>query len=222
MTETIAPVGAPPKGGSGLAITALVIGIVSLLFCWVPIINNLFAVTAIVGIVLGFLAVRRAKKGKATGTSLGRAGLWISVVALVGVFATQALYAAFFNSVADSIDDSIEKSDAKDKEPGGPDNPLTITPGKAFEVSGFSYAAGWTLGRDVLGDIDVSGLKITNNRDEKDGAFVEIKFWKGTEVLASVDCSSDQIDVGTTAGADCSSMDKMPAAYDKLTINDTF
>ena len=106
--------------------------------------------------------------------------------------------------------------------PGGTDNPLTITEGKAFEVDGFNYAAGWKIGNDALGDLDVKGLKVTNNRDDKDSALVEIKVWKGTEVLALADCTTEPIGVGTTVTLSCISADKLPKTFDKITINDTF
>ena len=66
------------------------------------------------------------------------------------------------------------------------------------------------------------GLKVTNNRSDKDSALVEIKVWKGTEVVALADCSTDPIDVGTTVKVSCTSTDKLPNNFDKITINDTF
>ena len=137
------------------------------------------------------------------------------VLAVGGCF---ALLAAGVNEASKSINDSI----AKDKEPGGPDNPMTIEVGKAFSVSDFDYAAGWAVGTDALGDLDIKGLKVTNNRGEKDSAIVEIKFMKGSEVLALSDCSSDPIQPGQTVTLTCISTDKLPKKYDEITINDTF
>jgi len=129
---------------------------------------------------------------------------------------------ALIGSAANEVDKSIKAEEAKDAEPGGPDNPLTIEPGKKFSVLGFDYAAGWKVGVDGIGDAEVTGLKVTNNRDEKDGAIVEIKFMKGNEVLALVDCSTEQIAVGQTTSVDCFSTDELPKDYDRITINDTF
>jgi hypothetical protein len=71
---------------------------------------------------------------------------------------------------------------------------MRITPGKGVEVRSFNYAAGWSLGPNKAGDINVEKLRITNNRGERDGAFVEIKLWRGTEVVAATECTTDQID----------------------------
>jgi hypothetical protein len=121
-----------------------------------------------------------------------------------------------------AVNDAIEEAEADDAKPGGPDNPLTIVEGQAFEVDGFSYAAGWSVGKDSIDDVDVQGLKVTNNRDKKDSALVEIKFWNGSEVLALADCTTEPIAQNTTTAVSCFSADKLPAAYDKITINDTF
>lgn len=126
---------------------------------------------------------------------------------------------ALVGGVANEVDKAI-KEDAN--KAGGTDNALTVKEGEAFEVDGFKYAAGWSVNKDALGDVEVKGLKVTNDRDDKDSAFVEIKFWKGTEVLALADCSTQPIDTGTTVTLNCFSGDNMPKAYDKVTINDAF
>ena len=78
----------------------------------------------------------------------------IAVVAVVG------------NEVNDAVnDDSL----------GGPNNPLTITEGEAFEVDGFEYADGWSIvGEPVSQTWHIENLKVTNNRGKADRLFVEI------------------------------------------------
>jgi hypothetical protein len=129
---------------------------------------------------------------------------------------------AILGSAVNEADKAIKNAEAKDEEPGGPENPLTINEGKAFEVSGFNYSDGWKVVDDGIGDVGIKGLKVTNNRDTKDGAIVEIKFLRGNEVVALADCSTEQIPVGQTTTLDCTSGDNLPKKYDKITINDTF
>ncbi|MCZ2804884.1 DUF4190 domain-containing protein [Modestobacter sp. VKM Ac-2983] len=95
-----------PRKGSGLAIAALVLGIIALLLCWVPIINNFAAVLAVVGLALGIPALISARRGKRTGSGLAVAGVVLSVVALVGVFATQAFYGEVIDDVTEEINNS--------------------------------------------------------------------------------------------------------------------
>lgn len=126
---------------------------------------------------------------------------------------------ALIGGAANEIDKAITEGET---ESGSRANPVTIRSGEAFEVRGFDYAAGWTLGTDGLGDLVVKKLKVTNNRDDSDSAFIEIKLWRGSEVLASVDCSTDPIEVGTTVSLSCTSIDAKPKSYDKITVNDSF
>lgn len=145
---------------------------------------------------------------------------------LLGIIAVSVLFIggclAVLGMAANEVGKSINESIEADQEPGGPDNPLAIEPGKAFEVSGFNYAPGWKVGRDAFGDVKITRLKVTNNRDDKDSALVEIKFWKGNEVRALADCTTEPIAPGTTVTLGCLSADKLPKSYDKVTINDTF
>lgn len=107
---------------------------------------------------------------------------------------------------------------------GGPNNPMTIEPGQGFEVNGFEYGDGWTVGPDASGLVDIQNLKVTNNRGEPDRAIVQIKLLLDDEVLATSNCSNagDSIPDGITVTLDCYSGDAMPAEYDRVTINDLF
>ena len=122
-------------------------------------------------------------------------------------------------AVLNEVDKSI-KEDANKQ--GGTDNPMTITEGNGFEVDGFVYADGWSLNQETFGYVTAKGLEVTNNRDDKDSAIVEIKLWQGKKVAASIDCSTEPILPGTATKVDCMALDKMPKTYDKVTINDTF
>lgn len=145
----------------------------------------------------------------------------VAVLFVLMIGGCMALIGGAANEVGKEIDKSIKESERKDALPGGPNNPLTIVEGKAFEVQGFKYAPGWKVANS-LDSPEITGLKVTNERKKSDSALVEIKFWKGTEVLALVDCTTEPIDVGTTVTLGCLSGDPMPAGYDKITINDSF
>ncbi|HET6562351.1 MAG TPA: DUF4190 domain-containing protein [Marmoricola sp.] len=90
----------PQKRGSGMAIAALILGVLALLTCWTVLGGILFGLVAI---ILGFVASRRAKRGEAGGRAMaiigivtGLLGLIISVVIVVAI-------GAFWNS--DSVQD---------------------------------------------------------------------------------------------------------------------
>ncbi|SEK84603.1 hypothetical protein SAMN04515665_105215 [Blastococcus sp. DSM 46786] len=110
----------PPKKGAGLAIASMVLGIIALLLSWVPIVNNVAAVIALVGLGLGIPALLRARRGTHGGTGMAITGLITSVLAVVVVFATQAFYAEVIDGVQEELDragDEISAPPAGDTAP---------------------------------------------------------------------------------------------------------
>ena len=105
---------------------------------------------------------------------------------------------------------------------GGPNHPLTITEGQAFEVDGFEYADGWKIvGEPVSQTWHVDNLKLTNHRGKADRLLVEIKLLSGNEVVATATCGDlEKIAEDITITVDCVSGDPLPDAYDKVTIQD--
>jgi hypothetical protein len=114
-----------------------------------------------------------------------------------------------------------------DDTPGGPNNPLTITEGKGFEVDGFEYADGWTITQEPVGQTwSIDNLEVTNHRGKPDRLDVEIKLLLTTsnEVVATTFCTVGdvlaKIPEDATATVVCTSSDPLPDAYDKITIQD--
>ncbi|SKA03826.1 protein of unknown function [Pilibacter termitis] len=93
------------KGNSGFAITALVLGIIGVLGCLIPIVNNVSFIFGILAFIFGLIAILRAKKTNVK-NGLGKAGFVLSIVTMIGVFASQALY----SSVLEKASDEIEKN----------------------------------------------------------------------------------------------------------------
>ncbi|MFB2580186.1 DUF4190 domain-containing protein [Herbiconiux sp. P15] len=87
-TETRRPNdGAPAQGGTALATTALILGIVTMVLAFVPILNLFAVLLGIVALVIGLIAINRARsrgKGKAlTGAILGGLGTLLSIALAV-------------------------------------------------------------------------------------------------------------------------------------------
>ena len=121
---------------------------------------------------------------------------------LVFVGGCVAIVAVVGNSVDSALNDDTL---------GGPNNPLTIEPGRGFEVAGFEYSDGWTIGSDASGLIAVEGLKVHNGRGKTDQALVTISVVSDNEVLAETTCTSDgRIAEDLTVTLTCVSGDAMP------------
>src|SRR5688500_14478532 len=82
--QSYGPPPAPPVDqGSGLAIASMVLGIIGLLLSWVPIVNNVAAIIAVVGLGLGIPALIRVRRRTHSGAGMAIAGLVTSGLALV-------------------------------------------------------------------------------------------------------------------------------------------
>ncbi|WP_380171980.1 DUF4190 domain-containing protein [Kineococcus sp. DHX-1] len=76
------------KPRNGLAVVALVLGIVALLLSWIFV----GVVLSIVGLILGFSARKRVKRGQATNGGTATAAIVVNVVALVASIALSILW----------------------------------------------------------------------------------------------------------------------------------
>ncbi|MBF4630855.1 DUF4190 domain-containing protein [Clavibacter michiganensis subsp. phaseoli] len=117
-----------PRGGKGLAIAALVVGIATFLGALIPFLNYVMLVPAVVAVVLGIVSLARRMDGKplaVTGIVLGAVGFVLSVVlAVVYTF-------AFVTSVTDAVESSGADSGFASPEPsdGFGDDDATAQPG---------------------------------------------------------------------------------------------
>lgn len=120
-----APSGYGRSPSNGLGIAALVFGILALLFAWIPYVNIVSMVLAVVGIVVGILALRKVKRGEATNRKMSLAGIALSVVALVLSLVITIAVTAFIGQNIDQIADctnpnlSAEEQQACLEELGG-------------------------------------------------------------------------------------------------------
>lgn len=115
-----APPAPPATPGKGMAITALILGIVALLGVAIPVLNVLSAILAVVGLILGIIALT-----KATSKGLPLSGVIVSGLALLLSLVFIVVYVAgFTNAVNDVRDDtSIIDGEQTEAEPEAPEAP---------------------------------------------------------------------------------------------------
>ncbi|WP_432488224.1 DUF4190 domain-containing protein [Kineococcus sp. SYSU DK018] len=94
------PYGAKPRNGAGLA--SLILGIVGLLLCWL---FGIGLLPGLIGLVLGVVGLRRAKRGEATNKGVAVAGIVTSVLAVIAGAVFLALTIALGNFIADNSAD---------------------------------------------------------------------------------------------------------------------
>lgn len=136
--------------------------------------------------------------------------LALGILCIGGCF---AILGAAVNEAGKAMDDETKN-----------DTPTKVTEGGAFTHDGFKVAAGWKVKREQFGGVSLSGVKVTNaSKDNQRSALLTFTFYKGTENLAEVECSSNELQAGESSGMQCfSTAEKFPSGYDTIKVADAF
>lgn len=103
--------GAPANQPKGLAIAALVLGILALLFCW-----TVFGgiILGLIGAILGFVASSKAKKGTAGGRGMAITGIVLSILGFVIAVAFIVIGVLVVNSDGfNNLQDCVDQADTQ-------------------------------------------------------------------------------------------------------------
>lgn len=98
-----------PKPGSALAIVALVLGALALLFSFIPVVNILAFILAVASAVCALISLIRGLGGKAAAII----GLVLSVIAFVSAIVVNVIVAAAVSSASQGISKSLETYSAQ-------------------------------------------------------------------------------------------------------------
>lgn len=116
-----------PKRTNGLGVAALVLGLVALVFAWIPIANYFGMFIGLVGLVLGIvgLLIKNRSKG------LTIAGAAISALALILAIIMAVVYATAFAAAVKSVQDEGSRIQSSSAPSAGSSAPST--PGHTIE-----------------------------------------------------------------------------------------
>lgn len=103
-----------PKSKSAMAIAGFVLGCVALLTSFIPIVNNLSFVLALLGLIFTIVGLVGVVKGKKSGKGLAIAALAICVVSGAVVLATQSAYSVALDAANPSSTVSSSAQPAED------------------------------------------------------------------------------------------------------------
>lgn len=155
-----------PKSKSISAIVALVVGILSLITSFLPIINNGSFILAIIGIILAIIGLVGTVRGKKSGKGIAIAALIISIVSCAVVLGTQSMYSAAIDEATDTtIDVSTTDQGAADTQ--GASSEYEIS-GETLDDSNEYYAV-ITGTFTNNSDEELSTISITYNLYDADG-----------------------------------------------------
>lgn len=204
--QQVAIVSAPEAKSHGIGIAALVLGIVAFVMAFIPFANYLSGFVALVGLILGIVAIVQKK----VNTGLGIAAAGISFVALILSIVLAIVYtAAFTSAVSDSLskpfsDSGSSNSGSSDDSPAAQSNSsfgdtITYKDGLALTVSTPSpftpgqYAAGADQAANVVFTIT---LKNGTNKNYDPFLFPTVSS-NGTESSSIID-TENNIGLGPT------------------------
>ncbi|MFZ3454263.1 hypothetical protein [Arthrobacter sp. 7Tela_A1] len=96
--------GGPPQSnqGRGMALAGLILGIIALFLFWVPLVNFLGLVLAVVGLGLAIAALAVAVRERSSAKGLSIAALIVSAIAFLLCLFVSFLWAALFDSIDDA------------------------------------------------------------------------------------------------------------------------
>lgn len=143
------PVAAAPAK-KGLAITALVLGIVAILGSWIPFVGIGSAFLGFIGLVFGVIATILAFRGKAGGKVLALVGTGLSFFAIVFAIISTAVGVAVVDDTLDDIEASLEALDPEVSSSAGPvtdtsDDPAEPTVGTLDSPAAIGDGTVWTF-----------------------------------------------------------------------------
>ena len=146
------------------AIVALVLGIIALLSSWVPIINNLSFIFALVGAVFAVVGLVVTLRGKKSGRGLAIASVVVNVAAVAIVLATQSAYSAAIDEAASS---TVQTSDGASAAAPAAGETTSAEPADKYSIDG----------EELTGDAyscKISG--VYTNKADKDLSYVQVSY----------------------------------------------
>lgn len=139
----------------------------------------------------------------------------VLILLVVLVLAIGVGLAVVIGKTAKDAKDVVENSKID-----GPSGPVDVEVGKAFRIDGYTFAAGWKVSADELGDLQVTDLRATNNGNVVSSASISISFLRDGKEVASADCLAQSIDVDESDDVACGSTDDLPTDYDSVRVED--
>ncbi len=161
-----APVTQPASPAKGLAISALIVGIVAFLMGLLPVVGALAGIAAI---VLGAIAL-----GKKQPKGLALTGLILGACALIASIATTAGLGAIGNEISKNPPSSVS---APSTQEGTEQEPEEATePAKPEKKERLTLDEGWTTQTDEFGMFTTVTGYVSNNSDKAITNYVQITF----------------------------------------------
>ena len=186
--HTPAPAPAPVQPSNGLGTAGFVVGLIGLLFSFLPVIGVIAWPLVILGVIFSAVGISRANKGAATNKGLAIAGLTVSIIGLVICI----LWAAAFGNAANEVREEANRPATIVYDVTGDATNVTIT----YTTFGDNLASSsepaatlpWTKQIEVTGLVKGGSLTVTTGPD-------------GGTVKCTVTIDGKQVSTNSSTGA---------------------
>jgi hypothetical protein len=132
---------------------------------------------------------------------------------------------ALIGGAANEVDKALNEDGSSLSEEEANDTPAVVKPGKGFTHDQFKAARGWRVAKEDFGNTPtIKNLRVTNVSEEgQRTALLTFRFYKGTEVLAEVECSTNEMQAGESSRMQCfSGSGQFPTGYKTIKVADAF
>lgn len=161
---------APHK--SAAAIVGFVLGVLALVGSWIPIVNNLSAFAALIGLIFAVVGVVAVMRGKRGGKGLAIAAAILNVLAFIIVLGTQSMYgAALDEAMGDGGQDVVAQQQAADESDGATAEPASPAEGQEAPASDYG--------------VSIEGAKVSEDYEGNPAIVVTYSWTNGSEDATS-------------------------------------
>lgn len=113
----------PPPAQNGMGIASFVLGLLGLLTSFIPVVGVVAWPMVIIGLVLGFVALGKAGRGRATNKGMAIAGIVLSALGLV----VCVIWVVLFGAAANEVKEEAEREATVVYELSGDAKDVTVT-----------------------------------------------------------------------------------------------
>lgn len=224
MSEETQPTAS--KGTSVCAIIGLVLGVIALIFSWIPLVNMLSMVLALPGLVLGIIGIRGTRKaGKKTGRPVAIVGTVLCIVALFMSFGANKAASDALKKSQDEKAQSVAaassnaRSSTETKTENKTDNKSDAQASNSEKTVKYQVT-------EEAGAADSYSYKITGkltNNSGKDTGYVQVNYnlydAEGNQIGTAL-ANTNNLKAGKTWAYEATSLIKDPSKVAKFELAD--
>ena len=168
--------------GRGMAIAALVLGILAILSTWIPVVGLFLMVLSLAAIVVGIIALVQVSSGRARGRGMALTGLILGVLSVVTSILMHVLVFKAVDSLVNEVSSSISSASAAAPTSGTSGESPATGGGATKSEAGADVSLGTPSGSTGVISVPVT---VTNTSSERASFSINVEAVKDGNVATS-------------------------------------